>query len=268
MEVYYTRCLIEGHPHLVAFVYGSDNNVVSQRFVEKLQLPTTFHPNQACIKFSIEQYVKEVLCDVAPMDSCHLLLEWAWLRFKTLNLDERSLYLRHEGHKVKLRFMTPRQVSKDQHRLKEKIEKEKIKKESIKTAEGRENEKNKMEVEKNMMESLFVNVFSSTVCDVILHEQKDMHVNETHQIPCLKTKLIHSVLLCIWSADEKQIRQTQRMELFIVTYQGEVVLAGKVLHGLQPLEKIKDEYIQIEFDPGGRELVSSCGKIKSFTRSQ
>jgi len=141
--------------------------------------------------------VKEVLYVVAPMDSCHLLLEWAWLRFKTLNLDERSLYLRHEGNKVKLRFMTPRQVNKDQHRRNENIEKERIKKEAIKMAEGRENEEKEMEVEKNMMESLFVNVFSSTVCDVILHEQKDMHVNETHQLPWLKRKLVHSALLCI-----------------------------------------------------------------------
>jgi len=31
-----TRCLIEGHPCLVAFVYESNNNVVSQRLVEKL----------------------------------------------------------------------------------------------------------------------------------------------------------------------------------------------------------------------------------------
>jgi len=31
-----------------------------------------------------------------------------------------------------------------------------------------------MEVEQNMMESLFVNVFSSTICDFILNEQKDM----------------------------------------------------------------------------------------------
>ena len=84
--------------------------------------------------------MKELLCDVASMDSCHLLSKWAWLRFKTLNLDERSLYLRHKGHEVKLRFMTPRQVSKDQHRLKEKIEKERITKEAIKTAEEMENE--------------------------------------------------------------------------------------------------------------------------------
>jgi len=46
------RCLIKGHPRLVAFVYESDNNVVSHRLVEKVQLPTRFHPNQARIKFS------------------------------------------------------------------------------------------------------------------------------------------------------------------------------------------------------------------------
>jgi len=43
-----------------------------------------------------------------------------------LNLDVRSLYLRHEGPEIKLKFMTPRQASKDQDRLKEKIEREEI----------------------------------------------------------------------------------------------------------------------------------------------
>ena len=66
MKVCYVRCLIEGHPCLVSFNYGSDNNVVSQRLVEKLQLPTSFQSNQACIKFSTGQCVKEVLCDIAP----------------------------------------------------------------------------------------------------------------------------------------------------------------------------------------------------------
>jgi len=75
-----------------------------------------------------------------------------------------------------------------------------------------------------MMEILFINVFSSTVCDVILQELKDKHVNETYQLPCLKRKLVHSASLCIWSTDEKQIRQTQFMEFFIATYQGGVVL--------------------------------------------
>ena len=105
-----TRCLIEGHPCLVAFVYESDINVISRILVERFQLPTSFHPNQARIKFSRGQWVKEVLCHIAPANSCHLLLRWAWLHFKMLNLDERSLYLRHEGHKMKLKLMTPGQA--------------------------------------------------------------------------------------------------------------------------------------------------------------
>ena len=70
--------------------------------------------------------MKEVLCDIAPSNSCHLLLRLAWLNFKTLKLDERSLYLRHKEHEMKLKFMTPRQANEDQHRLKDKIEKEEI----------------------------------------------------------------------------------------------------------------------------------------------
>jgi len=75
--------------------------------------------------------MKEVLCHIDSTNSSHLLLRWAWVNFKTLKLDERSLYLRHEGHEMKLEFMTPRQASNAQHRLKEKIEKERIEKEEI-----------------------------------------------------------------------------------------------------------------------------------------
>ena len=78
---------------------------------------------------------------------------------------------------MKLKFMTARQVTKDQHRLKEKIEKERIDKEEIETSEGRENDEKEKEVERKMMENLFVNIFSSTVCDVNLKEQEDKHVN-------------------------------------------------------------------------------------------
>jgi len=99
--------------------------------VEKLHLPTSIHPNQARIKFGTGQCVKEILCDIAPTNSCHLLLRWACLHSKALNLNERFLYLRNEEHEMKLKFMTPRQASKDQHRVKEKMEKEGIEKEQI-----------------------------------------------------------------------------------------------------------------------------------------
>ena len=84
-------------------------------------------------------------------------------------------------------------------------------------------------------------------------------MNETHQLPCLKRKLVHSALLCIWSVHKKQIRQTQCMELFIVTYKGGVLLPRNVIDGMQPLESNK---YQVEFNPGRRELVSTCEKIK------
>ena len=84
-------------------------------------------------------------------------------------------------------------------------------------------------------------------------------MKEIHELSCLKRKLVPSALSCIWSVDKKQIRQTQCMELFIVTYQGGVLLPRNVIDGLQPLESNK---YQVEFDPGRRELVSTCEKIK------
>ena len=71
--------------------------------------------------------MKEVLCDIAPTNPCHLLLRWALLHFTMLNLDERSLYLRHEGHEMKFKFRTPTEAKKDQQTLKEKIEKGRLK---------------------------------------------------------------------------------------------------------------------------------------------
>jgi len=60
------RCLIEGHQCLVAFVYKSDNNVVSQRLVEKVQLATSFHLNQARIKFSTDNVWKKYYVILLP----------------------------------------------------------------------------------------------------------------------------------------------------------------------------------------------------------
>jgi len=84
-------------------------------------------------------------------------------------------------------------------------------------------------------------------------------VKEIHQLPCLKRELVRSAFLRIWSVDKKHIRQSKCMELFGVTYQGGVLLPRSVIDGLQPLESNK---YQVEFGPGGRELVSTCEKIK------
>jgi len=69
-----------------------------------------------------------------------ILLRWTLVIFFW---DEHGFILKHSisinVHKMKFKIMTPRQVSKNQHRLKEKIEKERIQEEKLKNAEGREN---------------------------------------------------------------------------------------------------------------------------------
>jgi len=113
------RCLIESHPCLVAFVYESDNNVVSQRLVEKLKLPTSFHPNQARIKFSTRQCVKEELLSSSfemGMASFWNTQSWwmfplfeawgTWNKFElhdTKTSQEGSTYLEGENRKRKNR---------------------------------------------------------------------------------------------------------------------------------------------------------------------
>jgi len=55
---------------------------------------------------------------------------------------------------MKLKIMTSRQASKDQHRLKEKIEKERIEKEQIYTVEGMEIEEKEKAEKIKMMEKV------------------------------------------------------------------------------------------------------------------
>jgi hypothetical protein len=74
---------------------GSTNNIVSTEMVEKLELEKTTHPNpfkvswlhkghqvmvsqQFKFEFKIGGYKDEILCDVTPMDVCHIFLGRPW----------------------------------------------------------------------------------------------------------------------------------------------------------------------------------------------
>jgi hypothetical protein len=73
----------------------STNNLISTEMVEKLELETTDHPSpykvswlqkghqvsvtkQCLVEFKIGGYNDKILCDVIPMDVCHLLLGRPW----------------------------------------------------------------------------------------------------------------------------------------------------------------------------------------------
>ena len=74
---------------------GSTDNLVSIEMVEQLELETTAHPKsnkvswlqkghqvmvtkQCLVEFKIGGYNDNILCDVIPMDVCHLLLGRPW----------------------------------------------------------------------------------------------------------------------------------------------------------------------------------------------
>jgi hypothetical protein len=88
---------------------GSTHNLVSINMVEKLELEKTTHPSpykvswlqkghqvmvsQQCkVEFKIEDYKDEIICDVIPMDVCHILLGIPWQFDRNFIHDGRNTY--------------------------------------------------------------------------------------------------------------------------------------------------------------------------------
>jgi hypothetical protein len=90
-RLFRTTCKTKDRKCKVIMDNGSTDNLVSTEMVEKLELETTDHPSpykvlwlqkghrvsvtkQCLVEFKIGGYNDKVLCDVIPMDVCHLLL--------------------------------------------------------------------------------------------------------------------------------------------------------------------------------------------------
>jgi hypothetical protein len=86
---------------------GSTYNLVSTEMVEKLELDTVAHPSpykvswlqkghrvtitkQCLVEFKIGGYKDEILCDVIPMDVCHLFMGRPWQYYRTVIHDGRK----------------------------------------------------------------------------------------------------------------------------------------------------------------------------------
>jgi hypothetical protein len=86
---------------------GSTNNLISTEMVEKLELKTIEHPSpyrvsclqkghqvnvtkQCLVEFKIGGYKDEILCDVIPMDVCHLFLGKPWQYDRNVVHDGRK----------------------------------------------------------------------------------------------------------------------------------------------------------------------------------
>jgi hypothetical protein len=90
-----TACKTKDRVCKVIIDRGSTDNLVSTEMVDKLGLETTTHlepykvswlqkghqvmvTKQCLVEFKIGGYRDEILCDIIPMDVCHILLERPW----------------------------------------------------------------------------------------------------------------------------------------------------------------------------------------------
>eukprot|EP00253_Pinus_taeda_P027252 PITA_27252 len=90
-----TVCKVQGKCCQMIIGSGSTDNLVSTEVVEKLKLKTMKHPtpykvswlqkghqllvNEQCeVEFQVGKYKDKIVCDVMPMDVCHILLGRPW----------------------------------------------------------------------------------------------------------------------------------------------------------------------------------------------
>jgi hypothetical protein len=106
-NLFRTACKTRDRVCKVIIDSGSTDNLVSTEMVEKLKLETTAHLNpykvswlqkghqvmvsrQCKVEFKIGGYKDEVLCDVIPMDVCHVLLGRPWQYDRNVIHDGRK----------------------------------------------------------------------------------------------------------------------------------------------------------------------------------
>jgi hypothetical protein len=121
-NIFHTRCTSHGKVCNVIIDGGSCENVVAATMVEKLKLKTEDHPepyklqwlrkgnevkvNKRClVEFSIgKNYKDAVVCDIVPMDACHLLLGRPWQYDRKIKHDgfKNTYSFEKDGVKVLL----------------------------------------------------------------------------------------------------------------------------------------------------------------------
>ena len=128
-HIFHYRCTIQGKVCSLIADEGSCTNVASTHLVIKLNLPTNQHPRpyslqwlkrgnevqvikHVLIAYSVGNLKDEVLCDVLPLDACHLLLGMPWQFDKNAIHNRRTNTYSFEvkGYSCTLTPLLPSQV--------------------------------------------------------------------------------------------------------------------------------------------------------------
>jgi hypothetical protein len=105
--LFWTACKTKDRVCKVIVDSGSTDNLIFTNMVEKLELEIVVHPSpyrvswlqkghqvnvtkQCLVEIKIGGYKDEILCDVIPMDVCHLLLGRSWQYERNIVHDGRK----------------------------------------------------------------------------------------------------------------------------------------------------------------------------------
>ncbi|XP_059288741.1 uncharacterized protein LOC132042141 [Lycium ferocissimum] len=141
-NLFHARCKILDKVCSLIIDGGSCTNAVNQFLVESMKVPTRKHPSpyklqwfnesgemrvtkQAIIQLSIGRYSDEILCDVVPMQACHILLGRPWQFDVDAQHSGRTNKYSFvvKGKKYVLAPLTPHEVREDYRVMKELREK-------------------------------------------------------------------------------------------------------------------------------------------------
>ncbi|XP_013698074.2 uncharacterized protein LOC106401989 [Brassica napus] len=142
-NLFHSRCLVSEKVCFLIIDGGSCTNVASDTLVRKLGLATRplsrpfrlewlneagkqYVKEQVTVPITIGRYKDEVVCNIPPMDACHILLGRPW------QFDKRAMHdgftnrhsFDHKGKKITLVPLTPLEVHQDQIQLKKSRDKE------------------------------------------------------------------------------------------------------------------------------------------------
>ncbi|XP_052736725.1 uncharacterized protein LOC128197914 [Vigna angularis] len=143
-NIFHTRCKIQENYCSLIIDSGSCCNCCSTRLVERLNLAVIPHPkpyrlhwlnedgditvkNQVKVALSIGNFKDEVVCDVVPMEACHVLLGRPW-QFDHNTIHHgltNTITVHKQDKKFVLQPLTPTQVAQDQAQMKSAREQEK-----------------------------------------------------------------------------------------------------------------------------------------------
>jgi len=142
-NIFHTRCKVLENMCYLIVDSGSCCNCCSTRLVEKLAFPILPHPNpyklqwinddegmvvnqQVEVNFSIGNFEDSMLCDIVPIEVCHVLLGRPWLfeRETIHHGHTNEITFTQQERKIVLHPLISSQVEEDQMQMRKKREKE------------------------------------------------------------------------------------------------------------------------------------------------